>query len=708
MHLKKISKLRDQLSLQQHSIPILLRRNSKHLRYVSYSIPLACALALLLLFTNLFVIDYKNSVYAEEGIETYATSANPTATLQISSPSLKDTVSPGSTSYISSQIDITAQDITDYALIISGPTNLNGTTDITGAGGKTGNNLTDNTWGYAWGNTSDADAGMTYNSLSSSGSTLASGKATSLDMSKKLTFAAKFAESAESGHYTASVNLSLTATPREVATGFNGIYDMQEMTAEVCNSATIGQTGSLEDIRDGSIYTVGKLSDGNCWMTRNLRITRETIKAKDSSNTTGKITSADSNVSANYEIPASTTDTFSDAKSGNYYTNQQVRASVDNDYGAYYSYNVATVNTAATASSSSATYDICPKGWRLPTGGSSGEFQALYNKWTTATWTTNNSKNGRWLGGASASAGGAFFPAAGLVSTSGLNDTGSGGDYWSSTINSATFAYYLSFYNSSINPATYYNRYLGYSVRCVAETRTLSDITKMQEMTPTICANTSIGATKTLTDSRDNSTYTVGKLSDGNCWMTQNLRIVNKTITSEDSNVSSDFTIPASATWTDTSTTGNHVYYGNDTDYGAYYTWYTAAAGTDASSYDICPKGWRLPTGGTTSSEFYALAALYPAGVLTGGSSNTTGWTTSGTGNKAGRWFGAENTTSGGAFFPAAGYMNTNTSSVYSKGTSGVYRASGAAHQLLFGSSKVFAADSGSKYTGLSVRCIAK
>lgn len=75
-----------------------------------------------------------------------------------------------------------------------------------------------------------------------------------------------------------------------------------------------------------------------------------------------------------------------------------------------------------------------------------------------------------------------------------------------------------------------------------------SNITNMQQMTPAICAGASVGATKTLTDTRDSSTYTVRKHSDGNCWMTQNLRIVNKTISSTDSDMTSgSFTIPASS-----------------------------------------------------------------------------------------------------------------------------------------------------------------
>ena len=138
-----------------------------------------------------------------------------------------------------------------------------------------------------------------------------------------------------------------------------------------------------------------------------------------------------------------------------------------------------------------------------------------------------------------------------------------------------------------------------------------------------------------MSDTRDQKTYTIAKLPDGNCWMTQNLALGSTTaaltLTPSDSNITSgSFTIPTSAvqtsgstSWGDASNSGNakHVYAtGNDT-YGNYYNWYTATAGTgkgtmsstSASSLtnatdSICPKGWRLPDGGTSATKsWYAL-----------------------------------------------------------------------------------------------------
>ena len=122
--------------------------------------------------------------------------------------------------------------------------------------------------------------------------------------------------------------------------------------------------------------------------------------------------------------------------------------------------------------------------------------------------------------------------------------------------------------------------------------------------------------TKTLVDTRDDNTYTVSKLADGRCWMTQNLRIIDKTITPADSDVTANYTIPASSISGFSSYDISNAYVDND---GGFYNWYTATAGTGTRSFSandytapasICPKGWRLPASGS-SSEFQTLYNNY-------------------------------------------------------------------------------------------------
>lgn len=62
-----------------------------------------------------------------------------------------------------------------------------------------------------------------------------------------------------------------------------------------------------------------------------------------------------------------------------------------------------------------------------------------------------------------------FFPAAGNYSGTSLNNRGSGGDYWSSTYNSATGARNLYFNSSEVNPQDISSRRNGFSVRAVRE-----------------------------------------------------------------------------------------------------------------------------------------------------------------------------------------------------------------------------------------------
>ena len=51
------------------------------------------------------------------------------------------------------------------------------------------------------------------------------------------------------------------------------------------------------------------------------------------------------------------------------------------------------------------------------------------------------------------------------------------------------------------------------------------------------CNQMQTNQTLTLKDTRDNNSYTVAKLLDEKCWMTQNLRIAGKTIDYTDSDL---------------------------------------------------------------------------------------------------------------------------------------------------------------------------
>ena len=124
-----------------------------------------------------------------------------------------------------------------------------------------------------------------------------------------------------------------------------------------------------------------------------------------------------------------------------------------------------------------------------------------------------------------------------------------------STTNSANDTYTLSFaakVNTDLPSGTYSNTL---TLAVVAEPKAITDITGltyMQDMTPEVCEETEIGTTATLTDKRDNNTYTIAKLPDNNCWMTQNLRLSSgRTLTPEDSNVTSNWSFPTGSLTSD-------------------------------------------------------------------------------------------------------------------------------------------------------------
>ena len=473
---------------------------------------------------------------------------------------------------------------------------------------------------------------------------------------------------------------------------------MQQMTAKTCKESTTPNrtataldtdgshhgdpnyvpTVTLTDTRDNNTYTVSKLADGRCWMTQNLRIINKTI------------TPADSNVTTNYTIPASSLSGFISHDTSNAY--------VDSD-GGFYSWYTATAGTgtdALTVNGQDAPASICPKGWRLPTGGSGGEFQTLYNNYNSSSILRSNPVH---------------LTLAGDVRSSSRYGQGSSGYYWSSTVESINYAYYLRLNISYVAPTDDNGKGYGYSVRCIADDKLdLNSIANMQDMTPEVCAATTTPnrtattldtdgshhgdpnyvPTKILTDTRDNNTYTVSKLADGKCWMTQNLRIAGKTLTPADSDVTSNYTIPSSSiSGFNAYNTSNAYVDGDD----GFYNWYTATAGTGTQSMStqgqntavsICPKGWRLPTSGNSSSEFQALYNNYSSSSAL--RSNPVNLTLS-------------------------GYVRSSSRSY--QGSYGYYWSStvnsdDSAYDLGLSASNVYPANYYGKYGGFSVRCIAR
>ena len=193
----------------------------------------------------------------------------------------------------------------------------------------------------------------------------------------------------------------------------------------------------------------------------------------------------------------------------------------------------------------------------------------------------------------------------------------------------------------------------------------LSGHYKMQDGTEELCKEIYVGATETLIDVRDNTTYMAGRLKDGKCWMLDNLALdpTNSTTAANMNASNTNATQEAitnllnggstSTGWSNTAVANVTTNFSNNDSYiqprinnaskdtlvtsygpastsgqakvGIYYNFCAASASTycyasnsgvdvpdtniDAPQ-DICPANWRMPTGGN-SREYYALAQKY-------------------------------------------------------------------------------------------------
>ena len=251
---------------------------------------------------------------------------------------------------------------------------------------------------------------------------------------------------------------------------------------------------------------------------------------------------------------------------------------------------------------------------------------------------------------------------------------------------------------NSATPAGTYN--LSLTLSALVNPKPLLTINDMQTMQAfkgvaiddkySILDSMAEGQSYTIKDSRDNQDYTIAKLFDGNIWMTKNLNLAGgTTLTPETSNVTSNYTLPASSTSGFSNESTAYVYNSGSTTCGnnapcySYYSYAAATAGTNPSSgnaaSDICPAGWRLPT----ESEYETLIGTYNTGPkLT-----------------ASPFFGIY-----GGFYNDSTFSNGGTYGFYWSSTAS---SSTTAYLMLFDSSEASVL-SGGKRIGRSARCIAK
>ena len=266
----------------------------------------------------------------------------------------------------------------------------------------------------------------------------------------KSTYQAYISKTQPTGTYTGQVKYTLihphdAAAPVKPVTIATAEYlqEVNSCPAELPEE----QVYTLKDSRDEQEYKVAKLKDGKCWLLDNLALdpTNASTAASMSADNTNAPAAAiynylnggnpDNNegwssdavintdeISPSGEQKPELTNKYKNLLVTSYglaSTNGQAKA------GIYYSYCAATVGTYCSLNRVDipdtlidAPYDICPSNWRMPTGGSQGEYAILAQKYnSTATdsgslqfnlstplsggfvmgsWGTQNN-SGRWL-----------------------------------------------------------------------------------------------------------------------------------------------------------------------------------------------------------------------------------------------------------------------------------------------------------------------
>ena len=259
---------------------------------------------------------------------------------------------------------------------------------------------------------------------------------------------------------------------------------MQTMTIAECPTTATAVT----DARDGNTYKIQKLADDKCWMLDNLALDPTALTQAELYGTDDQHLTNASNTTLGYlkngggSSPYPATGVIAKTSSGGSWTNSYnapyiattdidtvpsnapTNGAGSNKVGVYYNYCAASAGSYCYASGSgtgNASEDLCPAGWRMPTGNTSGEFSALaYQIYGSTGSTSNTTQVNNYRNALSLPLSGYFYSVSAV-------DKGSSGSWWSSTRNGGHYMYILDANTGSIDPADASGRTSGYSLRCV-------------------------------------------------------------------------------------------------------------------------------------------------------------------------------------------------------------------------------------------------
>ena len=467
------------------------------------------------------------AVEGDGGATTYATGAS--VSLGVPATIDFEAVTPtanGATTTATANVTVATTNSAGYSLYLYAESGNNlvaqnpATTEVVTAtaSSATLDGLANNTWGYNLG-TATPGTGTTYAAVPTDGTTPVQTKDTSSTNAANDTYTlalgAKVDTTIPSGTYTGALTVAVVAEAKGISNLTELTY-MQDMTPEICANSNENDTTRLIDSRDGKYYWVAKLKDGNCWMTQNLALdlsvdtpltpgdsdvtsswtpewdtqTDATVGILDETATLswnlGEYVSASPLHGATCQLtygdrqpsPASC-ESFLDVLSMSPMTSISSGGDIvsgqsyDAHYliGNYYQWSAATAGTGDSLTYTDASGSICPKGWHLPTSNNtkSGSFGYLIN---TYGYTTGDLLVLFPL----------YFVDAGFILVSPDSSSpqvrvpdpvgffyDNEGFYWSSNAHSNSYAYGLYFNSGGVYSSNDESRYLGFSVRCLAD-----------------------------------------------------------------------------------------------------------------------------------------------------------------------------------------------------------------------------------------------
>ena len=282
-----------------------------------------------------------------------------------------------------------------------------------------------------------------------------------------------------------------------------------------CSGLSIGQVTALTDLRDNDTYAVAKLADGNCWMIENLRLDYDALNNSDgilaegyggafaglaqpetslfwstlptaANHATNSLYSSDGSTSISiggsdypaYRMPRYNNNNTNTNSSVNPNMNISNMTDIDQNvysYGNYYNFAAGLANTNHYSSISSVDSNgftsetsptsICPSGWMLPygrttgNGATSGGYHAL-NQAIENGYIANEEAGKRIRAYPN------NFVYSGVLNNNSIQLRGVMGAYLTPSVWSNYTAYYFNAMYASPGSSNY-SKYVGMAVRCV-------------------------------------------------------------------------------------------------------------------------------------------------------------------------------------------------------------------------------------------------